>query len=74
MTNFGHATRLLAQSTLRTVLGTKNLSELLTERESIARIMQSTLDQATHPWGVEVERVEMSANEKKNLSIQYCLF
>jgi len=38
--NAHHSTRLLAQTTLRNVLGTKNLSEILSERESIATSMQ----------------------------------
>ena len=59
MKDHGSSTRLLAATTLRNVLGTKNLSELLTEREHIAAIMQGTLDHATEPWGIEVERVEM---------------
>lgn len=41
------------------MLGTRNLSELLTDREAIAHTMQSSLDDATDPWGVKVERVEM---------------
>ncbi|XP_031569722.1 mechanosensory protein 2-like [Actinia tenebrosa] len=53
------STRLLAQTTLRNVLGTKNLSEILTERDNISHTMQSTLDEATDPWGVKVERVEV---------------
>lgn len=57
--NYGHSTRLLAATTLRNVLGTKNLSEILSERESISHVMQSSLDEATDPWGVKVERVEM---------------
>lgn len=57
--NFSHSTRLLAATTLRNVLGTRNLSEVLTEREAIAHTMQATLDEATVPWGVKVERVEM---------------
>lgn len=36
----GEATRLLAQTTLRNVLGTKSLSELLTDREQISDSMQ----------------------------------
>ena len=43
----------------RNVLGTKNLGDILSERESIANMMQSTLDEATDPWGVKVERVEV---------------
>ena len=34
------STRLLAQTTLRNVLGTKNLSEILSDRESISHVMQ----------------------------------
>lgn len=57
--NYSHSTRLLAATTLRNVLGTRNLSELLTEREAISHTMQTSLDDATDPWGVKVERVEM---------------
>ncbi|KAG8200398.1 hypothetical protein JTE90_028574 [Oedothorax gibbosus] len=57
--DYGHSTRLLAATTLRNVLGTKNLSEILSERESISHHMQSSLDEATDPWGVKVERVEI---------------
>ncbi|XP_015795374.1 band 7 protein AGAP004871-like isoform X2 [Tetranychus urticae] len=57
--DYGRSTRLLAATTLRNVLGTKNLSEILSERESISHIMQSSLDEATDPWGVKVERVEI---------------
>jgi erythrocyte band 7 integral membrane protein len=35
-----HSTRLLAQTTLRNVLGTKNLAEILSERETISNAMQ----------------------------------
>ena len=38
--NANRSTRLLAQTTLRNVLGTKNLSEILGERESISETMQ----------------------------------
>nr|BAN21160.1 prohibitin, putative [Riptortus pedestris] len=57
--NFNHSTRLLAATTLRNVLGTRNLSEILSERENISHTMQSALDVATEPWGVKVERVEI---------------
>jgi erythrocyte band 7 integral membrane protein len=43
----------------RNVLGTKNLGDILSERESIAHDMQISLDEATDPWGVKVERVEV---------------
>uniref|UniRef100_A0A1B6J1H7 Band 7 domain-containing protein n=1 Tax=Homalodisca liturata TaxID=320908 RepID=A0A1B6J1H7_9HEMI len=57
--NYSHSTRLLAATTLRNVLGTRNLSEILSERETISHTMQSSLDEATDPWGVKVERVEI---------------
>jgi len=57
--NANHSTRLLAQTTLRNTLGTKNLTEILSERENISHMMQSSLDEATDPWGVKVERVEV---------------
>ena len=57
--DYGRSTRLLAATTLRNVLGTKDLSQILSERETISHIMQSSLDEATDPWGVKVERVEM---------------
>jgi len=53
------STKLLAQTTLRNILGTKTLAEMLSDREQISLQMQSTLDEATYPWGVKVERVEM---------------
>uniref|UniRef100_A0A7N6A3V7 Band 7 domain-containing protein n=1 Tax=Anabas testudineus TaxID=64144 RepID=A0A7N6A3V7_ANATE len=59
ITNADAATRLLAQTTLRNVLGTKNLAEILSDREEIAHTMQSSLDDATDDWGIKVERVEI---------------
>jgi len=57
--DFSHSTRLLGATTLRNVLGTKCLAEILSEREQIAHWMETTLDEATDPWGVKVERVEI---------------
>lgn len=57
--DYGHSTRLLAATTLRNVLGTRDLSEILSERESISHVMQASLDEATDSWGVKVERVEI---------------
>ncbi|ELU10940.1 hypothetical protein CAPTEDRAFT_172850 [Capitella teleta] len=57
--NAHHSTRLLAQTTLRNVLGTKNLAEILSEREAISNSMQTALDSATDQWGIKVERVEI---------------
>ncbi|XP_059092424.1 band 7 protein AGAP004871-like isoform X2 [Tigriopus californicus] len=57
--NAHHSTRLLAQTTLRNILGTKNLHEILSDRESISGSMQTVLDEATTAWGIKVERVEI---------------
>lgn len=57
--NAHHATRLLAQTTLRNILGTKSMSEILADREAISKAMQSMLDEATIHWGIKVERVEI---------------
>ena len=57
--DYGGSARLLAATTLRNVLGTKNLGDILSERESIAQEMQELLFEATEPWGVTVERVEL---------------
>ncbi|CAL8144519.1 unnamed protein product [Orchesella dallaii] len=53
------STRLLAATILRTGLGTKTLAEILTEKDSLARQMREELDEATDPWGVKVERIEI---------------
>jgi len=57
--NAHHSTRLLAQTTLRNILGTKMLHEILSDRESISGSMQTVLDEATTAWGIKVERVEI---------------
>jgi len=57
--DYQQSTRLLAQTTLRNILGTKTLSEILSDRDSIAHMMQSSLDEGTDPWGIKVERVEI---------------
>merc|ERR1719233_1006376 len=57
--DYNRSTRLLAATTLRNVLGTKNLSEAEAERDTIAESMQRILEEATDPWGVHVDRVEL---------------
>ncbi|KAJ8395576.1 hypothetical protein AAFF_G00030570 [Aldrovandia affinis] len=57
--NADAATRLLAQTILRNVLGTKSLAELLSDREQIALSMELSLDETTESWGIKVERVEI---------------
>ncbi|XP_045764237.1 mechanosensory protein 2-like isoform X5 [Maniola jurtina] len=57
--DYSASTRLLAATTLRNVLGMRDLAQLLSDREAISHMMQTNLDVATDPWGVEVERVEI---------------
>ncbi|NXI16311.1 STML3 protein, partial [Irena cyanogastra] len=59
VTDVHSATLLLAQTTLRNVLGTQSLAQLLASREEIACSIQATLDSATEQWGVKVARVEI---------------
>jgi regulator of protease activity HflC (stomatin/prohibitin superfamily) len=51
------ATSLLAQTTLRDIVGQKNLDELLSQRESLNKSLQEILDIGTDPWGIKVTAV-----------------
>src|ERR671919_77574 len=53
------ATSQISQTTLRSVLGQKDLDDLLTDRESINEQLQSIIDLQTDPWGVKVSVVEV---------------
>ncbi|XP_077336200.1 stomatin-like [Lithobates pipiens] len=57
--NANQATQLLAQTTLRNMLGTKSLTEILIDREEMADHMGRVLYAATKEWGIKVERVEI---------------
>jgi regulator of protease activity HflC (stomatin/prohibitin superfamily) len=57
--NFVLATNLLAQTTLRDVLGQVELDELLSKREELSRRIQILLDTATDPWGIKVSAVTL---------------
>ena len=57
--NFLKATSLIAQTTLRSVLGQEELDELLANREKINTALQSIIDRQTGPWGVKVTAVEV---------------
>ncbi|CAF0955730.1 unnamed protein product [Adineta steineri] len=58
--NVYSATQLLAQTTLRNMLGTKTLQDILSDREAIANLMEAQLDEGSSPWGIKVERVEIT--------------
>jgi regulator of protease activity HflC (stomatin/prohibitin superfamily) len=57
--NYHHATSQKAQTTLRSVLGERELDELLSEREKINARLQDILDRETDPWGIKVSSVEV---------------
>jgi regulator of protease activity HflC (stomatin/prohibitin superfamily) len=53
------ATSQISQTTLRSVLGQKDLDQLLTNREEINEELQRIIDEQTDPWGVKVSVVEV---------------
>src|SRR5512136_1462108 len=57
--NFWKATSLIAQTTLRSVLGQAELDELLAHREKINQTLQEIIDRHTEPWGMKVTAVEV---------------
>ncbi|NWH71286.1 STML3 protein, partial [Piaya cayana] len=59
VTDVHSATFLLAQATLRKILGTQSLAQLLASREEIAHNVKAILDDATEHWGISVARVEI---------------
>ena len=57
--NFWKATSLIAQTTLRSVLGQAPLDDLLAQRDVINQKLQEIIDRQTEPWGVKVTAVEV---------------
>lgn len=57
--SFLEATYQYAQTTLRSVLGSVELDELLSERDSLNKRIQEILDKHTEPWGIKVTAVEI---------------
>jgi regulator of protease activity HflC (stomatin/prohibitin superfamily) len=57
--NYWKATSLIAQTTLRSVLGQSALDELLAQRDVINQKLQEIIDRQTEPWGVKVTSVEV---------------
>ncbi len=49
----------LTATTLRNIIGDLELDETLTSRETINTRMRATLDEATDPWGIKINRVEL---------------
>ena len=57
--DFIRATSLIAQTTLRSILGQSDLDHLLSERDKINAQLQEVIDQQTDAWGVKVTSVEV---------------
>lgn len=57
--NYYYAVGQLAQTTMRNIVGSVSLDELLSEREKISTEICKVIDEATDPWGVKVENVEL---------------
>jgi len=57
--NYIEATRQIAMTTLRSILGGVELDQLLSERENINLKLQEIIDEQTDPWGIKVKTVEI---------------
>lgn len=57
--NFGRATSLIAQTTLRSIVGQVELDSILAERDEVNQRLQAVIDEQTEPWGVKVNSVEV---------------
>jgi regulator of protease activity HflC (stomatin/prohibitin superfamily) len=57
--NYWKATSLIAQTTLRSVLGQAELDEVLSHRDKINQTLQEIIDRQTDPWGIKVTSVEV---------------
>lgn len=57
--NYFYAVEQLAQTTMRNAVGAVTLDELLTEREKISENICKIIDEASDPWGIKVENVEL---------------
>ncbi len=57
--DFVHAITTSAQTGLRESIGRHELSQMITERESMGRELQRILDEKTNPWGITVQSVEI---------------
>src|SRR5207249_5102983 len=57
--DFLKATSLIAQTTLRSVIGQAELDELLAQRDRINHRLQEIIDRQTDPWGIKVTAVEV---------------
>ena len=57
--NYHYAVSQLAQTTMRNAVGSVTLDDLLSERDKISAEICKIIDEATDPWGIKVENVEL---------------
>ena len=57
--NFNYAVSQLAQTTMRNIVGSVSLDELLSEREKLSTEICKIVDEETDPWGIKVVNVEL---------------
>lgn len=57
--NYDYAVEQLAQTTMRNIVGSVSLDELLSEREKVSEKICAIIDKASDDWGIKVENVEL---------------
>ena len=63
--DFYYATAQLAQTTMRNIVGSVTLDELLCEREKVSSQIKEIIDKETDPWGIKVENVSLTDEMKR---------